>query len=105
MTEYVSCRFFGGPVDGRVMDWEYSLAHGVIQIPEGPMFNEHWLDNWDGLDTPEEVERRHGLMADWFSPVVRPMISSPFPRVTSYRWDGTVSETGERRMRWSGRYV
>lgn len=105
MSEMVSCRFFGGPVDGRVMKWEYGLAHGVIRIPEGPMFNEHWLDNWDGLDTPEEVERRRALERSWFCLDPQPVAAMPFPRVTEYRWDGTINEVGERRMRWSGRYV
>lgn len=74
----MSCRFFGGPAEGRVRDLDLVGLGYVIEIPEtDPLFREHWRDE----------------------------VQLPFPRITSYAWDGTVTETGERRMRWSGRFI
>lgn len=74
-----SARFFGGPWDGRVESLPPSLLMG-FRVPE-----------------PVNV-------ADMMSAFSEPPSLYPvnIPRIHLYRWDGTINDAGERRMRWVG---
>lgn len=71
------CRFFGGYHDGRVMIVDEALMTGPgvinLPIPQSSIF-------------PPP--------ANW------PLIGDEFHTTEVYRWDSTVNEAGERRMRW-----
>ncbi len=74
----VDGRFLGGPWDGQ-----------VERLPENLL---------TGFRVPEPVDLLD-IMAD-ASPT-DPILPS-LPKIHLYRWDGTINDAGERRMRWSG---
>lgn len=75
MAEYWRCRFFGGFHDGEVVNVNRTLItlSGVFLFP-----------------IPVEVE---------WTPAVNDIVAEAYATET-YRWDQTVNEAGERRMRW-----
>lgn len=74
----VDARFLGGPWDGQ-----------VERIPESLL---------EGFRVPEPVDPVD-VMAEYASAgPIAPLL----PRIHLYRWDITINDAGERRMRWSG---
>lgn len=83
-AEFWRCRFFGGHHHGTVITiWTALItSSGVIEMPVSMDYQEA-VRGW--LNGPNEYPL---------------MISDEYYSTELYRWDGTVNEAGERRMRW-----
>ena len=71
----VTARFFGGEADGRVFPIDENLLEGYrVPVP---------------VDIVLEMASPSNLAYVWHE-----------PEIHTYRWDITINEAGEYRMRW-----